>query len=89
MEWQKSLLETWKFFSRFFNTFTADDKYSLISRDKWMQTIQMFLSQEQQIFSHFFLAFFESALNFKHFQKKMTLIAYVFPKLATTKDVLR
>ena len=54
-----------------------------------MQTIQMHLSQKRKIFSEFFGAFFESALNFKHFQKKMTLIAYVFPKLRTTKDVLR
>ena len=36
-----------------------------------------------------FPAFLESALNFEPFQKKMTLIAYVFPKLPTTKDVLR
>ena len=89
MELQKSLLETWKLFSRFFNTFTVDDKYSLISRDNWMETIQMQLSQKQKIFSEFFSAFFESALNFEHFQKNMTLIAYVFPKLPTTKDVLR
>ena len=89
IELQKSLLETWKFFSRFLNTLTADDKYSLISRDNWMQTIQMHLSQKQKIFSEFFSAFFESALNFEHFQKKMTLIAYVFPKLPTTKNVLR
>ena len=54
-----------------------------------MQTIQMNLSQKAKIFSEFFSAFFESALNFEHFQKKMTLIAYVFPKLQTTKDVLR
>ena len=54
-----------------------------------MQTNQMHLSQKQKIFSRFFAAFFESALNFEHFQKKMTLIAYVFPKLPTTKDVLR
>ena len=54
-----------------------------------MQTIQMNLSQKAKIFSEFFSAFFESALNFEHFQKKMTLIAYVFPKLRTTKDVLR
>ena len=46
-----------------------------------MQTIQMHLSQKQKIFSEFFSAFSESALNFEHFQKKMTLIAYVFPKL--------
>ena len=51
MEFQKSLLETRKFFSRFFSTFTADDKYSLSSRDKWMQTIQMDLSQKENIYS--------------------------------------
>ena len=89
MELQKSLLETWKFFSRFFNTFTPDDKYSLISRDNWRETIQKHLSQKQNVFSEFSSAFFESALNFEHFQKKMALIAYVFPKLPTTKDVLR
>ena len=89
MELQKLLLETWKFFSRFFKSFTADEKYSLISRDNWMQTIQRHLSQKQNIFSQFFSAFLESALNFKHFQKKMTLIASVFPKLPTTKHVLR
>ena len=54
-----------------------------------MHTIQMHLSEKQKIFSEFLSAFFESALNFDHFQKKMTLIAYVFPKLPTTKNVLR
>ena len=54
-----------------------------------MQTIQMLFSQKQNLFAQFFSAFFEFALNFEHSQKKMTLIAYVFPKLPTTKDVLR
>ena len=54
-----------------------------------METIQMHLSQKQKAFSQFFSAFFEYALNFEHFQKKMTLIAYVFPNLPTTKYVLR
>ena len=54
-----------------------------------MHTIQMHFSQKQKIFSGSFSAFFESALNFEHFQKKMTLIAYVFRKLPTTKNVLR
>ena len=49
----------------------------------------MHLSQKQKIFSRFFSAFFESALNFERFQQKMTVIAYVFPKLPTTKNVLR
>ena len=54
-----------------------------------MKTIQMHLSQKQNIFSEFFSAFFESALNFKYFQKNMTLIAYVFMKVPTTEDMLR
>ena len=54
-----------------------------------MQTIQMHLSQERKLFSKFFSVFFKFALNFENFQKKMTLIAYVFPKLLTTKDMLR
>ena len=54
-----------------------------------MHTIQIHLPQKQKIFSQFSSAFFKSALNFEHFQKKMRLIAYVFPKLTTTKNVLR
>ena len=54
-----------------------------------MQTNQMHLSQKQNIFSEFFSGFFESALNSEHFQKKMTLIDYLFLKLPTKKDVLR
>ena len=53
-----------------------------------MHTFQMHLSQKQKIFSQFFSAFFESALNSEYFQIKMTLIAYVFPTLPTTKNVL-
>ena len=89
IELQKSLLDTGKFFRRFLNTLTANEKHSLISKDKWMQTIQMHLSEKENTFSEFFPAFYESALNFEHFRKKMTLIAYVFPNLPTTKDVLR
>ena len=88
MELQKSLLDRWKFFSRFLKTLTTGDKYSPVSRDNWMQTIEKDLSEKRNVFSQFFDAFFEFALNFKHLQKKMTLIAYVFPKLPTTKDVL-
>ena len=54
-----------------------------------MDTIQMHFSKKEKIFSQFFSAFFESALNSEHFQKKMTAISYVFPKLPTTKNVVR
>ena len=89
IELQKSLLDTWIFFRPFHNRLTADDKYSLISGENWIETIQMNLSQKQKVFSEFFSSFLESALNFEHFQKNMTLIADVFPKLPTRKDVLR
>ena len=89
IDFQKFLLDTWKFFRAFFNTLTAYDRYSFISKNKWMQTIQMRLSRKPKIFSELFWAFFASVLNFKHFQTKMTLIADVFPKLLTTKYVLR
>ena len=89
MELQKSFLDTWKFFSRFLNTLTTGDNYSLVTRDNWTQTIQIHLSQKQNGFSEFFAVFFEFALNLEYFRKKMTLIAYVFPKLPITEDVLR
>ena len=89
IELEKSLLDTWKFLGPFLNTLTDNDKYSLNSKDKGMQTIQMHWSQKQKLFSEFFSAFLESAINFEHFQKNMTLMAYVFPKLPTTKYVLR
>ena len=58
IELQKFVLDTWKFFRPFLNTLTADDTYSVNSKDKWMQTIQMHLSQKQNIFSEFFSSFF-------------------------------
>ena len=45
--------------------------------------------KNKRFFPNLFSAFFASALNSEHFQKKMTLIAYVFPKLPTTKNLLR
>ena len=70
VELQKSLLDTWKFFRPFLHTLTANDKYSLNSKDKGMQKIQMLLSEKQNIFSEFFSTFSDSVLNFKHFQKR-------------------
>ena len=68
IELQKFLLDKWKFFRPFLNTLTADDTYSLNSKEKWMPKFQMHLSQKENNFSQFFSPFFESALNFEHFQ---------------------
>ena len=54
-----------------------------------MQPIQMDLSQKQKKNFKLFCAFFKSTSTFEHFHQKMTLIAYVFPKLRISKDVVR
>ena len=45
----------------FIGTESADDKYSLLSRDNSMQAIQMHLSQKQNVFPEFSFAFLKSA----------------------------
>ena len=47
----------------------------------------MQLPEKLEIFSSFFIEFGESALNFEHLEKKMSLMAQGFPKLFTPKDV--
>ena len=69
----------------FFDILTADDKYFPLNRDNLLQPIQILLSQKQKTFSRLFFALLKSTLNFEHFQKKMTLIAYAFPKLEPPK----
>ena len=71
----------------FVNILTADGKYSLLNRDNLAQRIQMYLSQKQKDFSRYTFTFLRFSLNFDHL-KKMTLIAYVFPKLRTPKNVV-
>ena len=73
----------------FLNTLTDEDKYSLFYRENLTQPIQVLLSLKQKTFFQFFSTFLKSASNFEHFQKKMTLIANVFPKLLSPKKVIR
>ena len=70
-------------------TLTDDDKYSLLYRDDLTQPIQIYLSQKEKTFFHFFSAFLKSRLNFEHFEKKLTLIADVFPKLPCPKKNIK
>ena len=54
----------------FVNTLTADDKYSLLNRDNLTPPFRVQISQKQEAFAQFLLAFSKSTLNFEHFQKK-------------------
>ena len=79
------MLVLWNILRLFVNTLTDDDKYCLLYRENLTQPIQILLSQKQKTFSHFFPAFLKCTLNFEYFQKKVTLIADVFPKLPSPK----
>ena len=68
---------------------TAGDKYSLLNRGNLKQHIQMQLSHKQKHFSQLFYPFLKTKLNIAHFKKKMTFLAYVFPKLRTPENVVR
>ena len=49
----------------------------------------MQLSQKQKLIPQFVAAFCQSLLVFEYFQKKLTLIAALFPKLRTPKNVVK
>ena len=71
----------------FVNTFADDEVYLPQNRENVLQQIQMQLSQKPKIFSQFFIAFLKSTSNSVYFEKKMSLKAYVFPKLLIPKEV--
>ena len=82
---KNSFLLTCQIMGLLVNTLAADEKYPVLKRDNLTIAIQMQLSQKQKRFSEFFPAFMKSRLNFDHSEKKMTLRAFVFPKLWTLK----
>ena len=85
----KSLLVIWKILRLVVNTFTADEEYSVLNKNNSRQPIHMQLSQKRKTFSWIFFAYLKSVIHLEHFQNKMTLIADVFPKLRTPKNVVK
>ena len=73
----------------FLKTLTADGKYRVQGCGNMQLPIQMQLSEKQKIFSEIFIPFLESTSNFKHFEKKMIIIANAFPKLQTVNILVR
>ena len=87
--WKKSLLVICKILELFIKTLNAGHKYSLLNRENSKKPILMQLSQKQKLFSQLVSVFLKSKLNFEYFQIKRTLMAYVFPKLETPKNVVK
>ena len=82
---KKSLLLTCQILGLLLNTLAADEKYPVLNRDNLTIPIHIQLSQKQITFSQFLAAILKSSWNFKHFEKQMTLTAFVFTKLQTPK----
>ena len=59
---------------------TIDDKYSRRNMLNFTQQFEAPVSQKQDTFSRFFLAFLKCALNLEHFEKK-----YEYPSLVISK----
>ena len=76
LSWKKSALVWSEILRLFVNTLTADNKYSRCNVHNFAQQVQTPLSQKQNTFSGFFIAFLKCAWNLEHFQKK-----YEYPSL--------
>ena len=87
--YKKSLLAICKISKLFPHKLSSAGKYPVLDRDNLTQGIQMEFSQKQKNLSQFFSSFLKSNLNLEHFQKKMTLISDVFPKLRAPKNMIR
>ena len=85
---KKSMLVISKISRLFPNTLSADGKYSLFNRGNWTN-LDAIISKTKDFFSIFF-CIFEIQVKFWTFKRKnMNLIAEVFPKLRTPKNVVR
>ena len=83
-----TILVIYEILGLFVNILTADRKYSFFNGKNLEQSIQMQSSEKQKTLPDFFALFLKSTSSFEHF-KKLTRTAYLFPKLRTSKDVVR
>ena len=65
-----SALVTSEIFLLFVNTLTPDDKYSRRNMQIFSQQLQTHLSQQENTFCQFLIAFLKCAWNLKHSEKK-------------------
>ena len=87
MSYKKSFLVTSKILGLLINKLTADYEYSRSNKENLRPPIYMQLPKKPKTFC-VVIEFLESTLNLEHFEKKMSLIAQVFLKLLTPKDVV-
>ena len=70
MSFAKSALDRSEILTLFVSTLTTDDKYSRRNMLNFTQQFEAPLSQKQDTFSGFFIAFPKYELNLEHLEKK-------------------
>ena len=68
---------------------TADDKYSLRNSENLREPIEMQLCNILKTFSQHFAKIVQSLSTFKHLQKKIFLLPYLFSKLPNVKRTVK
>ena len=84
MSWTKSALVRSKILTLFVSRLTTDDKYSRRNMLNFTQQFEAPLSQNQEIFSGFFIAFLKCALNLEHLGKKDEFPSLIISKIIDT-----
>ena len=82
MSWKKSALVRSEILTLFVSRLTTDDKYSRRNMLNFTQQFEAPLSQKQESFSGFFIAFLKYALNLEHFEKKDEYPSLVISKVS-------
>ena len=70
-----SALVTCEIFTLFLNTLTLDDNYSRRYMQIFLQQLPTPLSQKENTFCWFFIAFLKCAWNLEHSEKKKSILA--------------
>ena len=77
-----SALVTSEIFRLFVNTLTPDDKYSPCNMQTFWQQVQTPLSQEENTFCRFLIAYLKCAWNLEHSEKTQS-----YPNLIITEII--
>ena len=88
LSWKICLLVICEISVLLVNTLVADDKYSFCNGEYHPRPIEMQLSKKQKTFSEVFLKVWSLRQILNISKKKMTLIADVFRKLESAKNVV-
>ena len=89
MSWEKSLFVTCPISGLPVITLAADEKYPVLNGDNLTIPIQMQLSQKDETFCQFFIAFLKYRPNFEHFDKQDDADRFCNFEIRDSENVLR